>query len=200
MKKEDFIAMGIDEKVAALCEKQSLAELTGYVAKSEHDIFVKEKELLEKAKTELDGELTKLKNSSGDLAELKEKIAELEAGKQAEAEARASEVKQLKVDHAVQIAIGGANGRNAKAIKALLELDKAELDNDGSVKGLAEQIKKLTEAEDSSFLFGSTGELAKLKGATVGESGNDGGGGTDISNMSYSQMVQHLEQNPNTVL
>lgn len=38
-------------------------------------------------------------------------------------------------------------------MKALLDLDKAELDADGAVKGLADQIKKLAAAPDSGFMF-----------------------------------------------
>ena len=37
MKKEEFIALGISEELAAKAEAASLKELEGYVEKSKHD-------------------------------------------------------------------------------------------------------------------------------------------------------------------
>lgn len=49
------------------------------------------------------------------------------------------------------LAAGGA--KNVKAVKALLDLTDAKLSDDGTVKGLSEQIQKLQAGEDSKFLF-----------------------------------------------
>lgn len=51
-------------------------------------------------------------------------------------------------------AITGAKGRNTKAIRALLDLDALK-SSKNQKEDVAEAIKKLTEAEDSSFLFAS---------------------------------------------
>ena len=56
-------------------------------------------------------------------------------------------------------------------MKALLDLDKAELDADGSVKGLADQIKKLASAADSGFMFETKGQN-NFEGFKPGESGD----------------------------
>lgn len=51
-------------------------------------------------------------------------------------------------------AITGAKGKNTKAIRALLDLDALK-SSKNQKEDVAEAIKKLTEAEDSSFLFAS---------------------------------------------
>lgn len=48
-----------------------------------------------------------------------------------------------------------AGAKNVKAARALLNLDGAELQDDGAVKGLKEQIKELKKNADTEFLFNS---------------------------------------------
>ena len=55
-----------------------------------------------------------------------------------------SELNQLKIDFAVEKALTGAKAKNITAVKALLDLKDAKFDKEGNVKGLAEQIEKLT--------------------------------------------------------
>lgn len=47
MKKEEFVALGISEELAAKAEKASQEELKGYVEKSKHDEIVGGKQNLE---------------------------------------------------------------------------------------------------------------------------------------------------------
>lgn len=99
------------------------------------------------------------------------------------------------MDNAVNSALLGSGARNVKAAKALLNLDKAELAEDGTVKGLADQIKTLQTAEDSKFLFGSS--TPKLKGAKAGESGDDDGSHqVDTSKMTYTELAAYMAEHP----
>ena len=52
-------------------------------------------------------------------------------------------------------------------------LDEAELAEDGTVKGLDDEIKKLVEGKDTAFLFDRAG--TKFKGAKSAEKGDGGG-------------------------
>jgi len=62
------------------------------------------------------------------------------------------QVAQLKFDHALDGALTGAKAKNAKAVKALLDLENLKLnETDGSVIGLEDQLNKIKEAND--FLF-----------------------------------------------
>lgn len=200
MKKEELMALGLDEEMATKVAAASAEELKGFIPKARFDEVNGEKKQLETVKATLEGQLETLKNSTGDVEAMKKQINQLQADNKAKDEAHASEIKQLKVDSAVEAAINAAGGRNAKAIKALLnDLDKAELLEDGKVKGLDEQITALSKADDSSFLF-TANSKPQLKGIQPGESGDDGtGGGTppDMSKMTYDQLKDLLESQGN---
>ena len=65
------------------------------------------------------------------------------------------------------------------AVKALLAdvIAKAELAEDGTVKGLDDEVKKLVEGKDTAFLFDKATEK-KFKGAKSAEKGDGGGDGS----------------------
>lgn len=104
-----------------------------------------------------DSQLEELKKSSGDSDSLKQQISQLQQQNAEQAQAFSDQIAQMKVDHAVEKALTGANARNLTATKALLEpfLKDAKLGDDGSVKGLDEAVKQLCEGENTAFLFGS---------------------------------------------
>lgn len=174
MKKEDLVKLGLDEETAKKVADASAEELKGFIPKARFDEVNTEKKNLEAAKATLEGQLESLKNSTGDVEAMKKQIETLQAENKAKDEAHAAEIKQLKVDSAVSAALAAAKAKNEKAVRALLDIDyeKVELLEDGTIKDLADQIKKLTEAEDSKFLF-ETEKKPSFKGAKPGESGND---------------------------
>lgn len=102
---------------------------------------------------ERDTQIEGLKKSAGDNAELQKQIEALQADNKAKEEAHAKELARLKVDAAVDKALTDGGAKNLKAARALLDLTDAKLSEDGTVKGLAEQIQKLQTGEDSKFLF-----------------------------------------------
>lgn len=197
MKKEDFVKLGLDEEIAKKCETASNEELKAFIPKARFDEVNNEKKKLELDVRDRDGQLETLKTSTGDVDGMKKQIETLQAENKTKDETHAAEIKQLKVDAAVEAAITGAKGKNAKAIKALLDLTKAELADDGTIKGLPEQIEALIKAEDSKFLFDTETKTTKVKGAKPGESGNDDGDkGVDTSKMSYSELATYMAENP----
>lgn len=156
-----------------------------------------EKSALQTQVRERDEQLEILKNSADDLEGLKHQIETLQADNKTKDETHAAEIKQLKIDSAVESAITSVRGKNTKAIKALLDLANAEFTEDGCVKGLSEQLETLKKADDSKFLFGTETKQTQFKGAKPGESGNDEGDKSiDISKMSYSQLAAYMAQNP----
>lgn len=196
MKKEDFVKLGIDEELAKKCETASQEELKGYIPKSRFDEVNNEKKKLELDVRDRDSQLETLKNSTGDVEAMKKQIETLQADNKAKDEAHAAEIKQLKINTAIETALTGAKAKNNTAVKALLkDIDKAELADDGTIKGLAEQIEELKKSD--SYLFEAKEAKKKVKGAEPGESGNDDGNkAVDTSKMSYSEMVAYLAENP----
>lgn len=201
MKKEEFVKLGIDEELAKKCEQASLEELKGFIPKARFDEVNNEKKKLELDVRDRDGQLEKLKNSTGDVEALKTEIAELQKANKAKDDAHKAEIKQLKVDNAIDAALTSANAKNKTAVKALLkDLDKAELNEDGSIKGLSDQIKALQKSDSYLFNAGAS-KNTKLKGASPAESGNDEGDGkVDTSNMTYSELAAYLAENPDATI
>lgn len=149
-----------------------------------------------------DKQLETLKASAGDNADLKKQIEDLQTENATAKANHESELNQLKIDFAVEKALTGAKAKNIKAVKALLELEDAKLDKDGNVKGLAEQIEKLTSGDDTKFLFEAqkqTKQQQNFKGFQPGASGEQKPGEgekTDFSKMSYDELTAYMEANP----
>lgn len=167
MKKEDFMKLGLDEETSKKCETASLEELKSYIPKTRFDEINDQKKKLELDVKERDKQLDDLKKSAGDNEELKKQIETLQKDNKAKEDKYAEDMKKLKIDMAVDIALTNAKAKNKTAVKALLkDLDKAEINDDGTVKGLKEQIESLIKSQDSSFLFEV--ETPKFKGMSPG--------------------------------
>ena len=153
---------------------------------------------------ERDTQLETLKASTGDAEAMKQQIITLQAENAAAKQNHESEMNQLKVDFAVEKALTGANAKNVKAVKALLDLEDAKLDKDGNVKGLQEQLDKLTTGEDTKFLFDAPDAQQKqttFKGFQPGASAQQKPGATvDTSKMNYDELCAYLAENPDAKL
>lgn len=77
-----------------------------------------------------------------EIAEYKKQIEELSEARRAD-----------KIASEIEKAVIKARGRNLKTIKPLLDMDKIELDKDGAITGLDEQLKLI--AKTDSYLFES---------------------------------------------
>ena len=149
-----------------------------------------------------DKQLETLKTTAGDNEALTKQIADLQAENTKTKEAHESEMTQLKVEFAVEKALTGANAKNVKAVKALLDLTDAKLDKEGNVKGLQEQIDKLVADESTKFLFDvkqNPQNQQQFKGFQPGASVEQPGAGgeTDFSKMTYEQIAAYMDANPN---
>ena len=192
MTKEQLIALGASEELAAKIAGESAKELEGYIEKSKYSEIETAKKQLEEGNKTLTKQLEDIKKSAGDNAELKKQIEDMQSANKAKEKEYADSIAKLKLDNAVDLALLGAGAKNNKAVKALLNLEKAVIGADGKVAGLDEQLAALKKAEDSSFLFETAG---KFKG--VNPSGKKGQE-PDFKAMSYSQMEKYLEENPGT--
>lgn len=196
MTKEQLMAMGMDEETAKKAADAFKEELKGYVPKERFNEVIAERDADREAKKTIEGQLEELKKTAGDNTALKEQIEKLQDENKAAAEKHEAELKALKVDNAVTLALTEAKALNMRAVKALLNLENAEIGDDGRIKDLDKQIKGLTEAEDSKMLFGG----ASFKGAKIGEGGDGAPVGTDFKGMTYDQLCAYLEANPDAQL
>lgn len=174
----------IDKKVSAEIGK-------AFVAKTDFNTLNDTKKQLEKDLSARDQQIEELKKV--DPAQMQQQIETLQKQNKADKETFEAQLKQTRLEAAVEKALTQAKAKNTKAVKALLDLEKTELDESGSVKGLDKQLKKLAEAEDSAFLF-DTG-TPPIDGAKPGEPGNPGSPKAP-KDMNYPELCAYLEANP----
>ena len=196
MKKVEFIALGITEELAAKAEKASLEELKGYVEKAKHDEVVEENKTLKTSVSDRDKQLETLKASAGDNEELKKQIETMKQQNAEQEKAHKAELAQLKLDNAIENALTVAGAKNSKAVKALLDVSKVKLGEDGKLTGWDDQIKAIQKSD--AYLFNMQ-QKNTFKGFQPGASSdNKPGTNVDMSKMTYEELAAYIESNPDT--
>lgn len=181
MTKKDFTDLGISEELATKAAEASKKELESYVQKSKYDLAVTEKETLEIQIKEHGKQLEELKKAAKGSEELEKKVKELQDNAAASKAKYEKQINDIQLNHAIDTALKEAKAKNAKAVRSLLDMNDIVLD-DGKVKGLDKQIKKLQEAEDSKFLFESVADpkdgKPKIGGSTDNANSSSIGNGS----------------------
>ena len=152
MTKESLMAMGLTEEQAT----KVMEGLNGsFVTKTRFNEVNEELKTAKATITERDGQLNALKTSGADAAALQAQITQLQADNAAKDQEHVAEIKKIKIENAVEKALTDAKAINPATVKPLLAafLEKADLDDDGTIRGLADEIGKLAKAEGTSFLF-----------------------------------------------
>lgn len=152
MTKETLMQMGLTEEQA----NKVMEGLNGsFVTKARFNEVNTELQTAKATIKERDGQLEALNKSTGNMDELKNQIAQLQADNKKKDEDHAAELKALKINAAVDKALQEAHAINPATVKPLLAafLEKANLADDGTIYGLSDEIGKLTKTEGTSFLF-----------------------------------------------
>lgn len=148
MKKEDLIAMGLTEEQA----KKVMDSIDGnFVTKARFNEVNEENKTLKKSVSDRDKQLEDLKKSSGDNAALQQQISDLQKANADQQKAHETELNQLKLDNAVEVALSGAKAKNSKAVKAMLDMAKVKIGEDGKLSGFDEQIEALKKSDGWMF-------------------------------------------------
>lgn len=181
MNKEKLLEIG-------LTDEQALKVLEGFKGFVSHTRFNEVNEAKKNAEAllkERDAQLEELKKGMGANEELKKQIDALQSENQKTKSKYEADLKSLQINNVVERELLGAGAKNLKALKALLNLDNAELDGD-QIKGLADQIKGLKESD--SYLF--NGSNSSVSGAKPSE--NQGNGNKPVDQMNYSELTAFL--------
>jgi len=194
MNKEDLLKLGLTEEQAEKVLSANTEQLKGFIPKARFDEVNNAKKQAEKDLSDRDKQLETLKNSTGDVETLKNTIKQLQDENKASKEQYEANISKIKLDNAIDNALGNAKAKNSRAVRALLDMEKIKFENE-TLSGLDEQLKALKEAENSKFLFEEIKEPAKPSfsgvepGASTGET-NPGSGAPET----YSQMIARLGQ------
>lgn len=194
MKKAEFIALGISEELAEKAEKASQEELKSYVEKSKHDEIAEENKTLKTQVTDRDKQLETLKASAGDNEELKKQIETMKQQNADQEKAHKAELAQIRLDNAIDAALISAGAKNGKAVKALIDVSKVKLGEDGKLIGWDDQIKAVQKSD--AYLFNAK-QQNNFRGFQPGASGEvRPDANVDMSKMTYEELAAYMESNP----
>lgn len=194
MKKAEFIALGISEELAAKAEKASQEELKSYVEKSKHDEIAEENKTLKMQVTDRDKQLETLKASAGDNEELKKQIETMKQQNADQEKAHKAELAQIRLDNAIDAALISAGAKNGKAVKALIDVSKVKLGEDGKLTGWDDQLKAVQKSD--AYLFNAK-QQNHFRGFQPGASGEvRPDANVDMSKMTYEELAAYMESNP----
>ena len=185
-----------DGKLNVAAATKELKDEQGKVFVPKAD-FNEKNEELKKAKTEITNRDTQLEElKKVDAEKLQTEITTLQQTNKDLADKHAAEIKQLKIDQAIERHLSDAKAKNTKAVKALLDLEHVELSEDGSIKNLDSQLKTLKESD--AYLFEPEKTDPKLKGSQPGNPKNKSTDDEpiDLSKMDYMERLKLMESNP----
>lgn len=150
-------------------------------AKSESDALTTQVDEYKALLDQRDKDIAELSKQTGNSAELQTKMADLKAKYEADTQALNDKVAETTRNSAIELELTKVGAKNVRAAKALLDLDKLVV-ADGSVTGLAEQVKALQESD--AYLFG---EGSTTQSYTSG--GNPSGtGATGVTKEAFDAM------------
>lgn len=177
MNKEELLSLGLTEEQV----EKVLLEMSGL-----------QKTL--KERDSLRSQLEELKKASGDNAELQKQITALQQQNAEQQKAHKAELAQLRLDNAIDNALTAAGAKNLKAVRALLDMEKLQLGEDGKLQGWSEQLEALQKSDG--YLFAET-QQPTFRGFQPGAA-SDGrpGGNLEPAKMNYEELCAYIEQNP----
>lgn len=155
-----------------------------------------ERDSLKAQLEDVNGQLSEAQKNSKKGSELQGQLKDLQ--KQFDdSKAKAEEQLQAtKKDYEIAAALSKAGAKNDKAVKALLDTEKVNFDDNGKLIGLSEQLEAVK--KDNDFLFADANESNPKP--TITSKGNpnpDGGNGTKaLADYSYQELVALKTDNP----
>lgn len=173
----------IPEELKTKYKDVDLVDSSQHVAKDKFDT------LNEQLKT-ADTTISDLKKSNKDNEDLQTKVTDYEL----KVKNYEKKIQDMQFNYALEGALKGANVRNTKAVKALLNLENVKLDGE-NLLGLKEQIDSLKESD--SYLFAEE-QQTTFSGVKPVDSAANKTKQKDTSKMSYIELCKYIEENPNT--
>ena len=149
MKRDELKALGLEDAVI-----DKIMDLNGTDINAVKGKLTNAEETIQTLQTtigERDTDIQALKETAGNSGELNTKLAELQSKYDADTQKLNDQIQQSKVSSALELALLSNKARNTKAVKAHIDMEKIELDDNGAIKGLDEQIEALR--TENSFLF-----------------------------------------------
>lgn len=148
MKREVLTALGLSEEVIEKIMTEHGKTVNGYkskVAELEEQIATYKQHVSDR-----DKQLETLKKAASDSEKLQAQISKLQEDNKKSADAYEAKIKQMGIDNVTNLTLTNAGAKNIKAVRALLNLENAQLEGD-TILGLSDQIAKLKESDPYMF-------------------------------------------------
>lgn len=198
MKRKQLEELGLDEEQVNAVMKAYGESINDYKDKAEKvDGLESQIEDYKNQISERDNQLNGLKEQAEGNEELQQKIKDLQDENVQIKKDSDQKLKQQKKQSKLELALKDAGARNPKAVKALLNDELVNLDENDNLVGLNEQLEGLKESD--SYLFGE--EQPKGLAGRDPVPGNDGGAKKGITKEQFNQMgykdrVELYQENP----
>lgn len=162
----------IDKKVSAEIGKN-------FVTKTDFNAVNAEKKTLTEQVAERDKQISGLKDKGGDAETLKAEIERLQSENKAAKEKYDSEMKDFRKNALIDAELTKAGAVNVKAVKALLDLSKVDVDDEGKLTGFSDVLKPVQDAEKWAFPNAGDGDADDDTGAGTASTGIPQGGAAE---------------------
>ncbi len=163
------------------------------IPKDKYNETAEAKKKLEADLAARDAQLEELKKAAGTSEELKKQIEQLQAENKKAGEEWQAKLSQMQLDFALERALATAKAKNAKAVKALLDMDKVKLDGD-KLLGLDDQLKELQKSD--AYLFGDSTPGKVGSGTNPPGAGNAEANPWKKDNWNLTQQGKILREDP----
>lgn len=190
MTKDELMKLGLNEELA-----DKVVEDYGknYVSKDQFNAKNDKLKSVEGELSKIRGEIDNLQKANANNEELKKQIDALKADSDKRTAEYEAKIKSMEVDNLVNVALSGVKSKNNKAVRALLDLTDAKIEN-GEIKGLKDQLDVVM--KENPFLFG---ENTKPKGTPAGNEGGKHGTHTitskEFAKMNYAERSKLYDEN-----
>ncbi len=144
----------------------------GYIPKARFDEVNTAKKELEQKNASLSEELAVAVAEIAEIATLRERVEALTAEKTSLEIAHAEKLATMELESAISQAIARFGGKNAKAVKALLDIPPLSECDDIQAE-LAKQLTVLAKEKDSAFLFEKRETFPQIVGAVPSQSADE---------------------------
>lgn len=160
----------VDKKVSAEIGKN-------FVTKTDFNAVNAEKKTLTEQVAERDKQISSLKDKGGDADALKAEIERLQGENKAAKEKYDGEMKEFRKNALIDAELTKAGAVNVKAVKALLDLSKIDVDDEGKLTGFTDVLKPVKDTEKWAF----------PNAGAAGDDGEDNGTGAGTASTGIPQ-------------
>ncbi|MCT3574096.1 phage scaffolding protein [Levilactobacillus brevis] len=152
MKRDLLKGMNLtDDQIEAIMKANGVDIEAAKSSLGDVDALKQENDTLKEQLTTRDKDMKALKKQVGDNEDLTKQVTDLQAKYDNDTKALSAQLNQTKLTGALNTALSGAKDRNPKTVEALLDMDKIQLEEDGKLTGLDDQLAAIK--KDNEYLF-----------------------------------------------